>query len=395
MEIKRIAILTLSVGAGHLRASQAIHQALHDGADNVDARLIDALELAKPWFHRIYGHPYWRAVRRTRWAWRNAFARRQWKRHEATALDWVFRRGCRGGLEQLRAFRPHLVIATEVGAAELAALGRREGWFDASILAAQTDFHTGYPWVKSEIDIYCVGSDEAKRQLIAWGVSANRILTCGISVDPAFALNFDRTELRRALGLDVKRPVILVMGGGMQPASLDAVVRSLEVCRQPLQVIAVAGRSRTLRLQLEALRRQIALDLHIFGWTDAVPELMGAASVLITRPGGVKTAEAMAAGVPMILTPPIRGAEERHLQWLVQQKVALSAERPEEIPVLVSRLLESPEQRELLEKHAREMARPDAAYAVAQVARALLEKATFIDLLAAPSAKGCDSAYVM
>ncbi|MCL5671218.1 MAG: glycosyltransferase, partial [Acidobacteria bacterium] len=173
------------------------------------------------------------------------------------------------------------------------------------------------------------------------------------------------------------------------------IIRSLEMCRQPVQVIAVAGRNRTLRVQLEALRRQIALDLHIFGWTDAVPELMGAASVLITKPGGLTTAEAMAAGVPMILTNPISGTEEQHLRLLVKRGVALSAARLEEIPVLVSRLLESPEEREMLGSRAREMARPDAAYAVAQVARALLEKATFIDLLAAPSPDTGDSAYVM
>ena len=395
MEIKRISILTFSVGAGHLRASQAIHQALHDGADDIEARTIDVLDLAKSWFRRLYVKPYWRMARHAPWASRKVFKWRQQKPREATLPDWILRRGCRDVLVQLQAFRPHLIIATEVGAAELAALGRREGWFSAPILAAQADFHTELPWVKSEIDVYCVGSDEAKYQLITWGVSANRILTCGVSIDPAFTLDFDRTELRRALGLDVRRPVVLVMGSGMGPTVLDAIIRSLEMCRQPVQAIAVAGRNRTLRVQLEALRRQIALDLHIFGWTDAVPELMGAASVLITKPGGLTTAEAMAAGVPMILTNPISGTEEQHLRLLVKRGVALSAARLEEIPVLVSRLLESPEEREMLGSRAREMARPDAAYAVAQVARALLEKATFIDLLAAPSPNTGDSAYVM
>jgi processive 1,2-diacylglycerol beta-glucosyltransferase len=395
MEIKRIAILTLSVGAGHLRASQAIHQALHDGADDLDVRTIDVLDLASPWFHRLYVRPYWWMVQHAPWAWRKIFNWRQRKRHEATAPDWVFRWGCQKVLSRLRSFRPHLVIVTEVGAAELAALGRREGWFNASILAAQTDFHTVLPWVKPEVDVYCVGSDEAKHQLIGWGVSSNRILTCGVSIDPAFTLTFDRAELRRALGLDVRRPVVLVMGGGMGPATIEAVIRSLEVCPQPIQVIAVAGRSPLLLKQLESLRRQIALDLHIFGWTETIPEFMGAASVLITKPGGVTTAEALAAGVPTILTYPIPGTEEHHLRLLVGREVALAASNPEEIPVLVSRLLETPEEREKLIRQAKEMARPDAAYAVAQVARALLEKATFIDLLAAPSPSTGDSMYVM
>src|SRR5579884_2815544 len=53
MEIRRIAILTLGARAAHMRAAQAIHQALHDGADNVEARTIDALDRAQPWFVRL------------------------------------------------------------------------------------------------------------------------------------------------------------------------------------------------------------------------------------------------------------------------------------------------------------------------------------------------------
>jgi processive 1,2-diacylglycerol beta-glucosyltransferase len=395
MEIRRIAILTLGVGAGHLRASQAIHQALYDGADNVEARTIDVLDLATPWFFRYYVYPYWLTVCRAPWAWRRLFEWRQRNRLRKTAPEWFFKRGCRGVLARLRDFRPHLVIVIEIGAAELASIGRREGCFDAPILAAQTDFCTEPPWVKDEIDVHCVGSEEARSQLISWGVSSNRIVNCGVPVDPAFALSFDRRELRRALGLHVKRPVVLVMGGGMGPAPLDAIIRSLEMCRQPVQVLAVAGRNRDMRLRLESLRGQLALDLHVFGWSDSIPELMGAANLLITKPGGVTTSEALAAGLPMIFTFPIPGIEESHLKFLVERGVGLSVERPERISLLVSDLLDNPKRLEALSARAREMARPDAAYSVAQVARALLEKDTYIDLLAAPSPVSGESAYLM
>jgi len=395
MEIRRIAILTFGIGAGHTRASQAIHQALHDGADDVEARTFDVLDFAEPWFLRFYVYPYWLMVRRTPWVWRKLFAWRQRKRHRRTAPDWLFRRGCRSVLARLQSFRPHLVIVTEIGAAEIAALGRREGWFDAPILAAQTDFCTEPPWVKDEIDIHCVGSEEAKGQLITWGVSSNRILNCGVPVDPTFSLNFDRSELRRALGLHQNRPVVLVMGGGMGPAPLDAVIRSLELCRHPVQVLAVAGRNRNMRLRLEALRGQLALDLHVFGWSESVPELMGASDLLITKPGGVTTSEALAAGLPPIFAFPIPGMEEAHLKFLIEQGLGLSARRAEEIPRLVSDLLDDRQKLEALSARGREVARPDAAYAVAQVARALLEKETYIDLLAAPSPVSGESAYLM
>ncbi|TAM79107.1 MAG: hypothetical protein EPN47_19045 [Acidobacteria bacterium] len=395
MEIRRIAILTLGVGTGHFRASQAIHQALHDGADNVEARTIDLLDLAEPWFIRFYVYPYWLAVRRAPSVWRKLFAWRQSKRLQKILPDRLLRRGCRSALARLQSFRPHLVIATEMRAARLAALGRRGGWFDAPILAAQTDFCTEPSWAEKEIDVHCVGSEEAKGQLISWGISANRIVNCGVPVDPAFALSFDRAELRRAFGLHPNRPVVLVMGGGIRPAPLDTIIRSLEMSSHAVQVLAVTARDGAMRRRLEAMRGQLALDLHVFGWSESIPELMAAADLLITKPGGVTTSEALATGLPMILAFPIPGMEERHLKFLVERNVAVVAKDAEEIPGLVSSLLDDPKQLEALSVRGREMARPDAAHAVAQVARALLDKDSYIDLLAAPLPVFDESAYLM
>ncbi|HET7101451.1 MAG TPA: glycosyltransferase, partial [Terriglobia bacterium] len=230
---------------------------------------------------------------------------------------------------------------------------------------------------------------------IAWGVSANRIVNCGVPIDPTFALRFDRAELRRSLGLHPTRPVVLLMGGGIRSAPLDTIVRSLEMCRHPIQVLAVTGRDRNMRQRLEALRGKLALDLHVFGWSDSIPELMAAADLLITRPGGVTSSEALAAGLPTILAFPVPGMEERHLKFLVERKVGIAASAHEEIPSLVSSLLDDPKQMEAWSARGQEMARPDAAYSVAQVARALLEKATYIDLLATPLPVSSESAYLM
>jgi len=392
---KRIAILTLGVGTGHVRASEAVQRALYDGNDPIEVRVIDALSSARRWFHWLYVEPYWWMLRRAPWLWRMVFERRQRRQHRATAPDWVFRRGCRDVLRQLSSYAPQLVIVTEIAAAEIAALGRREGWFKAPILAVQTDFQTEPPWVQDEIDAYCVASEEARGQLIAWGVLPNRILLCGIPVDPAFALPFDKNELKQALGLDGRRPVVLVMGGGMGPVPLDRVVSSLELCNAPMQVLAVAGHDDRLRRRLEALKGRVALDLRLFGWSENVPELMAVADFLITKPGGVTTAEALASGLPMILTYPIPGPEERHVRYLRENGLALYAETLAEVPRLATRLLSSAGELSEIRRRSREWSRPDASHAVAQVAVALLEKATYIDLLATRPQRSGESAYLM
>jgi len=392
---KRILILTLSVGAGHVRAAEVVQRALYDCIDPVEVRLLDALRVARSWFLTLYVRPYWWMLRRAPGLWRWLFERRQRKLHSATAPRWVFRRGCREVLERLRTYAPHLVIANEIGAVEIATLGKREGWFNAPILAVQTDFQTEPPWVQPEIDVYCVASEEARSQLVQWGISPNRILVCGIPVEPVFGIQFDKSELLRGLGLDGRRPVVLVMGGGMGPAPLDAIVASLELCGLPLQVLAVAGHNRAQEQALEHLRGKVALDLHVFGWVDTIAELMAASDLLITKPGGLTTSEALSAGLPMILTQPIPGPEERHLRYLEQQGVAVPAKTLEEIPQLVTRMLSKPQALAEMSLRQRDMSRPDAAHAIAQVGLALLEKSTYIDLLATPPPRSGESMYLM
>ena len=393
--MKKIVILTLGIGSGHVRAAEVIQRVATEGEESVEAKTLDALHLARVWFTRLYVQPYWWMLRHAPALWRALFERRHRKRHTATAPQWVFRHGCGRVLRELQALSPQLVIATEIGAAELACLGKRDGWFNAPILAVQTDFQSEPPWVQREIDFYCVGSDEAKSELIGWGVSPNRVLACGIPIDPAFAFSYDKPEVLKGLGLAPGRPVVLVMGGGMGPAPLDGIIRSLELCGLPLQVLTVTGKDRVMKARVEALRGRIALDLHVLGWTDNVPELMAVADVLITKPGGLTTSEALAMGVPLVLTHPIPGPEERHLRYLEHHGVALSARKIEQIPELVARILKKAGERDEMIRRARDLARPDAAHTVVQVGRALLEKASYIDLLASPPARSGELAYLM
>jgi processive 1,2-diacylglycerol beta-glucosyltransferase len=393
--MKKVAILTLSIGSGHVRASSAVERALSQGGENIDARVMDAIELSQFWFRGVYVHPYWWMLRRAPRLWQSLFHRRNQKRHRATAPHWVFRHGCVRLLRQLQQFSPHLVIATEIAAAEIAALGKREGWFNAPILAVHTDYHSEPPWAQSEVDFYCVGTEEAKYQLIGWGISPHRILVSGVPIDPAFSMLFDKSEVLSSLGLSPRRPVVLLMGGGMGPMPMDEIVQRLESSGLPLQVVAVCGHNREARARLEKLRSKSALPLQVFGWIENIPELMAAADLLVTKPGGLTAAEALASGLPMLLTSPIPGPEERHVALLARKGLAVVARTRDDVPKVAAQLLSNPQVRANMARHARDAARPDAADAVAQVARALLERATYIDLLSSPPAPSGESAYVM
>jgi len=176
---------------------------------------------------------------------------------------------------------------------------------------------------------------------------------------------------------------------------MDEIVQRLELSGLPLQVVAVCGHNQEVRARLEKLRGKIALQLQVLGWTENIPELMAAADLLVTKPGGLTAAEALASGLPMLLTSPIPGPEERHVALLARKGLAVVANTRADVPRVAAQLLTNPEARAEMARHARDAARPDAADAVAQVARALLERATYIDLLSSPPASSVESAYLM
>jgi processive 1,2-diacylglycerol beta-glucosyltransferase len=391
---RNITFLTLGAGAGRARTAEVLQRAIQDGGDNLDLRTLDGLELGSWWFRHLYAARWAGAVRAVQRLWQRLF-RRGKQIHPGALPDWIVRRGCREVHRRLRESPPHLVIATEAGAAEIAALGKRQGWCSCPILAVQTELEIEPSWVRREIDVYTVVSEEARAQLIARGVSPNRVVFCGFPIDPAFSLPFDEADVLQALGLDARRPVVLVMGSGCGPAPLEEIILQLERCALPLQVVAVCGQDRSEKARLESRRGRIALDLHVFGWTDMIPELMAAADLLVTKPGGVTTAEALTVGLPMILTPPVPGLAEAHARRLEQCGAAVRARAWAEIPLLVEQLLGDRERLVQMSRQGRELGRPDAAHAIAQVARALLETASYIEFLAAPPARSGESAYLM
>jgi processive 1,2-diacylglycerol beta-glucosyltransferase len=152
------------------------------------------------------------------------------------------------------------------------------------------------------------------------GVNPGRVFASGIPIDPAFGSFGDRAGLRREMGFSPERPVVLVCGGGLGLGGIEETVRALLERRSEIDVVVVCGRNPELRARLEPLQRapaRGAASCRVLGFTVRMAELMGAADLMIGKPGGLTTAEAAASGLPMVLLRPIPGQEERNAASLV------------------------------------------------------------------------------
>ena len=94
------------------------------------------------------------------------------------------------------------------------------------------------------------------------------------------------------------------------------------------------------------------------GFTDRVADLMRAADLIVTKPGGLSTSECLALGLPMILSAPIPGQEERNADYLLEEGAALKAIDVLALRLRAGALLGDPPRLARMAERARAIGRP-------------------------------------
>ena len=391
-----VLFLSARVGEGHKAAASAVRTRL--AARDMRGEVVDSYRYAASLFSKVvsdgyigmvrtipqlYGFIYNRAERAT-----EAGGFRVWA-SEFTA------RNIRGLMQRLR---PSAVVCTHAFPCGVMSAYKR--LYDPSIpvMGIVTDFVVHPFWIYRNIDAYAVATPEIRANLIARGIDARRIGVDGIPVDPRFALRpVDRGALRDALGLPRAGEVALVMGGGLGLGPLAATVRALARSAKPVTQVVIVGKNRRLELRVaEEARRAGAdvggdrgvivaqqqdrnigagADVRVLGFVENVFDWMHAADVLVTKPGGLSTSEALAAQLPMVLLRPLPGQEERNLRYLASRGAALRTTDGEELVRAVDSVLHDERVARRLQSGARGLAHPDAAERVAARIAAMVQPA--------------------
>jgi processive 1,2-diacylglycerol beta-glucosyltransferase len=89
-------------------------------------------------------------------------------------------------------------------------------------------------------------------------------------------------------------------------------------------------------------------------------ELMAVSDVVITKPGGLTTSEALASGLPMVVINPIPGQEAANSDFLLQSGAAIKVNRIEEMSHRLGQLLGG-KKLAAMSKAARAVGRPTSA----------------------------------
>ncbi|HEY9282067.1 MAG TPA: glycosyltransferase [Pyrinomonadaceae bacterium] len=362
---KRVLVLSASAGAGHVRAAEAVVRAFGQADAAAEVRHVDTLAYTNKLFRHLYSKTYIEMVNKMPevLGWLYDQLDKPWQ-HERRrlALDKL---NTRPFVKLLKEYGPDLIVCTHFLPAEIISWLKAKGRADFPQAVVVTDFDVHAMWLCRHSEHYFVALPETRVHLERLGVPGARISVTGIPIDPVFAERKDKREMRAKHNLAADRTTILMSAGGFGVGPVEHMVESLAEMEHPAQVVALCGRNEELRGRVERLAARVTVGRRItvraVGHTTEMDEYMSAADILLGKPGGLTTSEALAKGLAFVVVNPIPGQEERNSDHLLEEGVAIRCNNLPALAYKIDRLLSDPARFDAMRAAARRMARPDAA----------------------------------
>jgi processive 1,2-diacylglycerol beta-glucosyltransferase len=365
--LKKVLLLSASAGAGHVRAAEAVEKAFKQrkDSDGLEVHHFDVLNYTNKLFRHLYSKAYIDLVNKMPEVpgWVYDKLDKPWKNERRRlALDKL---NTRPFVKLLREYQPDLIVCTHFLPAEIVSWLKAKERLASRQVIIVTDFDVHAMWLVHHYERYFVAVDEARVYLETLGIPPEKITVSGIPIDPVFALKKDKQEMRAKHGLAPDRTTILLSAGGFGVGSVDALVQSLLPLQHRAQVVAICGRNEELKERLTKLASRIKPDAMVLlkplGYTKEMDELMTASDLVLGKPGGLTTSEALAKGLVFVIVNPIPGQEERNSDHLLEGAAAIRCNNLPTLSYKLDRLLGDPQRFKSMQTNARRMGHPNAA----------------------------------
>lgn len=369
----RILIATVTAGGGHLAAAAALDEAWRAARPRDVVERVDLVKFFSPLHRKIHAEGYVKLVERAPELWGMIFAKTDSPKvaRRLNKIQNLFPSRSRQRFAQfVKQFKPDAVLCTHYAPVELLGeMKKKSAAASPFVASVVTDFEAHALWMGAGVDLYCVAAEETKARLVARGAVAEDVVPTGIPIAAKFSTKVDVLAVRKALGLHDDLPVLLVLSGGFGMGPVGKILGQLDKVAAEFQTVVVCGRNEELRRELAAQDRKH--PTRVLGFASNMHELMAVANLIITKPGGLTSSEALAVGKPLLILDPIPGQEAANSDFLLERGAAAKVNRVEDVPFKVAQLLSSKKLAELA-KAATALGQVDAA---ANICRAVLQRA--------------------
>ena len=309
----KILIISSDTGGGHRSAAAAISDGLEKfwKGDSSVVRVIKAVEES----HHVTD----KLVNLYNWMLRN---RQHWMKYLYWFVNKIrpetrefFHKRCMGYVrDQFEKWCPHVVVSVHPLTQHIFARILKELNLSDQVplVTVVTDPCYGFwkGWACEDVSLYLVANEDARDQLIDYGISPSKIKVSGMPVNPKFREvdEKDAQDARRVYGLDPDKFTVFVNAGWVGGGNIPQIFRELVRGELDVQAIFLAGKNEELRLEAEQLAKTAKFPVKVIGYSDEIEKLMHSANVMVSKLGGLTTFEALACRLPIIAdvtTPPM------------------------------------------------------------------------------------------
>lgn len=356
------------MGAGHLRAAEAIELALRNIEPRATIQNLDVLQLTNTTFRRLYGQAYFDLVSKAPHVLGYFYDLLDHQRSPKQKSDrlriLIERLNLRSFLRLLQEEVWDVVVNTHFLSAEIIGSLRRNGKLKTPHITVTTDYETHRLWVAQPCEHYCTATEEGANYLEHWGVPKEDISVTGIPIHPVFNQYQSCPVSLKSEG----RPIVLQLAGGFGIGPIEKIYRGLLEIKIPLEIVVVTGRNEEAREKLEKIGPSSHHLTKVIGFTDKIHELMAVADLVVSKPGGLTTSEVLASGAAMAIVNPIPGQESRNSDFLLEEGAAIKINNIATLPYKLTKLFENKKQLARLKKNASKLGKPGAAFDVSRIA---------------------------
>jgi len=362
----RILILSASVGNGHVTAAESLRKAFEIKSIAREVRHEDTLKFTNPLFRRLYGKAYIDLVNNVPevLGWMYDQLDEPWKNEKRRLF--FDKLNTQPFVKMVREYDPDWIVCTHFLPAEIISDLKTKKKIDRPQAIVVTDFDMHALWLCRNYDHYFVALDETRFYLESLGFDAQKTTVSGIPINPVFSESKSREAMREKYSLDQNTPVLILSLGGFGVGRIDGLLDSLRSMRLPVQVLAMCGRNDDLKKRLE--NGPVSLEggrIIPVGYTREMDEYMSAADLIVGKPGGLTTCEALAKGLGFVVVNPIPGQEERNADHLLENGAAIRSNNSATLGYKIEQLLKDTERLERMRSNAIAFSRPRAAFDIA------------------------------
>lgn len=362
----KVIIFYAKYGGGHLSAARSIENCIKTNYNGIEVELIDFMEYVNKEFNKITTKAYAEMAKKAPKAYGSIY----WKSekgplaHISTTSNKLLSIRLHKLLQDKA---PDLIICTHPFASQMCGYLTKHHKLNTQIATILTDFASHDQWLvyNEYINKLFVANKEMKETLISKGIPSAKVFVTGIPISDRFLINYDKNSLFLDFNLSPNKKNVLFFGGGEFGLGKNYTLKVFETFVKDsadLQIIAISGKNPKLKEAFEniVIKYNKEANVHIFEYTNMVPELMSISNLVVTKPGGLTTSESLASGLPIVVINPIPGQEEENATYLVKHNAAIWLKKDDNIEQIVTNLLADSQKLDEMSKNAKSISKPNA-----------------------------------